>query len=483
MNEASGGSGGYGRGSGGSGSSTADATAAKKGIDAQLDKIKYAQTDLDKDLARGKISSQDYIAKTAQLLDGKNKILSSTYTVDGEGYIRPNQYSALSNDDLYSFYQKHAELQDSKIYKQFIGTNPNVPLDVQLARIAGAYKTKLNPVTKEYELVPGDVVGLRRMTELGSTLSAPNTDLNVDNEKYKNAFKSIGINDGVSSGSLKRTIKPVGSDTPVESQFYLDNPDNPKYAFTEGKFGERYALDPNTGQVALLQDSKAANDQLGVLQDRLTNQNISPQEREAIVNDIKNLNTDLVPQDILDANKKAGLKNEVREGLGPFGFSADFGVETVKPFIDKFSLTNNNATKLIEEVKKKKLLEQAMASARELGAEIGPLKSGVFGVLPALQQRVNQLSQLVQQKRQREIEEANRRAEQARQAASSASKAALARISPNARPNYTQGTVNNAPGPYRIPQATQKAADTVGTPEFTQKYAFPGIDLSKYLRF
>lgn len=448
----------------GSGGGTSKAeTAAKRGISDTVERINMAEKELKRELSTGKITSKDYISQVAQLYDAKEKTLRNAYTVK-DGYVLPNG-NGISNDAAEEFYKSHQSVLENESFQKLLGNNRNVPLETRLAQIGGAFKTKLDPLTGEVKFEPNNIVGLRRLTEFGSNLAAPDVADNVDGSKYSKAFKSLGLSGG-DKGSINKTYTDFAGNT-REGQFFVDNPDNPKYAYTQDEKNVRYALQPD-GTAVMLGDSYAASKQFEALQQRLEDPNISPQEREAIQKDIQNLNTDLVPQSVIDANKKGGEGNlSTAEGF------VNEGGKIVKKLYDQGSRDIGSVGNFFNKVAQNKLTKSVL----DRGGNFGGYAANLLSPLTSLFLKADQVKQLDAKKAAADAAEAQRRAElEAR------SRAALAAIAPAAKPNYAQNTLRNVSGPYRIPEATQKAADTVGTPQFTQKYAFPGIDLSKYLR-
>lgn len=446
-----------------SGGSGGGSTAAKKGINATIDKIDLSQKALQADLRSGKIDDKTYIAKIAQLYDAKDKTLGGAYTVDSNGFVLPNA-PGLDNSDAEDFYKKHDSLLNDGKFQQILGTDRNIPFELRMAQIGGAFKTKFDPKTGEVSLEAKNAVGQRRLTEFGSNLATPTVDDNP-NGKYAQGFKALGLTGG-ERGSITKTYTDFKGGT-REGQFYLDNPDKPNYAYTQDENGVRYALNKD-GQAVMLGDSAAASKQYEVLQARLQNPNISQQERDAIQNDIINLNTDMVPQDILKGNAEAGAQNA----------SYTDNLATAVPYlagkvVDEAKRDAGSLNNLFTGVAKNKLISSVLSNG---GKFIGGA-ANALGLPAFFNQQQQKIDVLKAEKARADAAEAQRRADlEAR------SRAALAAIAPAAVPNFRTNTVQNAPGPYRIPAATQKAAETVGTPQFTQKYAFPGIDLNKYLK-
>lgn len=460
-----------GRGGGGGGSSKEDA-AAKKGINSQLDQITSAQKALKGDLASGKINSQTYISKMGQLYNAQDTVLKGAYQVDAEGNIVQNQHPGLSYESVKGFYDKHQGLLQDNNYQKLMGTNPNVPFELRQAQIGNAFKTKIDPLSGEVNLEPNNIVGLRRMTEFGSTLAAPTVENNVDSTKYKEGFKALGFTGG-DKGTLTKTYTDYAGNT-REAPFFLDNPDNAKYAYTQDENGVRYAL-KNDGSAVMLGDSIAADKQLQGLQARLNNPNISPQEREAIQKDIQNLNTDYVPPDVLGQPQQ--VADEQYMGLGRVGRKLSEGVGALPGA--------TTASNLLSRANFNGKAEAVLALGRSLGmsnpfASIGSSIGTGFGAISDLTKRLSQLKQQSEAKAQAEA--AQRASEfaanqQAIQQANAAQQAYQAQVAAQNRQNVAL--------PYKATPAGQQAANTIGSNTFNDKYlgTFGGNSLyNKYLR-
>lgn len=454
-----------GLGGGGGGSSANDA-AAKKGINQQLGKIESAQKELKRELSTGKISSNDYISQIGQLYDAQNKVLSETYQVDKDGNIVQNAHSGLSFDSVKSYYDKHQGLLENDSFQKIMGNNPNVPFELRQAQIGNAFNTKLDPLTGEVKLEPNNIVGLRRMTEFGSTLAAPTVENNVDSGKYKEGFKSLGLSGG-DGGSINKTYNTYGGEA-RNAKFYLDNPDKPGYAYTQDEAGVRYALD-KSGNAVMLGDSREADKQIGELKKRLADPNISPQEREAIQKEIMNVNTDALPPDLLPGMQDA--KDANYGGLG--GVGRRFGVNTGK-LLDAYN--KQSALKKITELGGNLGLANPLASlAGFAGSTVGAL--GKIGDL------TQQLTGLKQKSDAKNAAEAAQRAAeyqanlQANQQAAAQQQAYQAQIAAQNRQNVAL--------PYKATPAGKAEANRVGSPTFNDKYlgTFGENSLyNKYLR-
>lgn len=463
---------GAGRGGGGS-----DATdkATKKGINSQLDKISSAQKELKTELAQGKINSNQYISQTAQLYDAKNKILQSTYTVDEAGNIVQNQHAGLSYESVKDFYDKHQGLQQDNQFQQLMGSNPNVPFELRQAQIGNAFKAKYDPLSGEVKLDPNNIVGLRRMAEFGSTLAAPTVENNVDSTKYKEGFKKLGFTGG-DNGTMTRTYTDALGNT-REAPFYLDNPDNPTYAYTQDEKGVRYALTKD-GKAIPLGDSAVADRQLKVLNERLANPNISPQEREAIQNDIQNLNTDFLPQGVTDeiAKQKQAESDKALYGLGRVGRKLG---EAANDIPGVTSVTN---------VLNKAKLGSLAGSIAKFGSDTFgmkglPIVAGGQGFINGIGDLTKRLGSLQEEKRQKDAAVAAQRAaefaanQQAIAAANAQQQAYQAQVAQQNRQSVAL--------PYKATPAGKAAANVIGSNTFNDKYlgTFGGSSLyNKFLR-
>lgn len=479
---------GAGRGGGGGGSDEAD-KAAKKGINTQLSKISSAQKELKTELAQGKITSNQYISQMGQLYDAQDKVLQSTYQVDGEGNIVQNQHAGLSFDSVKNYFDQHQKLQTEDQFQKLMGSNPNIPFELRQAQIGNAFKAKFDPLSGEVKLDPNNIVGLRRMTEFGSTLAAPTVENNVDSTKYREAFKKLGFSGG-DNGSMTKTYTDAFGNI-KEAPFYVNNPDNPDYVYTQDERGVRYALNKD-GKAVMLGDSAVADKQIGaikqdinVLNQRLQNPNISPQEREAIMKDIaqrnqdiQNVNTDLLPQDITDQIAKSKLEKSDSAvfGLGRVGrklgeaFNDIPGVRPASEVLNKAKLNGlmSSYAKLV--------------SAPLTGAAFA-LGTGAQGFIGGAADLTKRIGQLQEQKRQKDAAEAAQRAaefaanQQAIAAANAQQQAYQAQVAKQNRQSVAL--------PYKATPAGQAASNVIGSNVFNDKYlgTFGGNSLyNKYLR-
>ena len=464
-----------GAGRGGGGGSDATDKATKKGINSQLDKISSAQKELKTELAQGKINSNQYISQTAQLYDAKNKILQSTYTVDESGNIVQNQHSGLSYESVKDFYDKHQGLQQDNQFQQLMGSNPNVPFELRQAQIGNAFKAKYDPLSGEVKLDPNNIVGLRRMAEFGSTLAAPTVENNVDSTKYKEGFKKLGF-DGGSNGTMTKTYTDALGNT-REAPFYLDNPDNPTYAYTQDEKGVRYALTKD-GKAIPLGDSAVADRQLKVLNERLANPNISPQEREAIQNDIQNLNTDYLPQGVTDeiAKQKQAEGDSAYYGLGRVGRKLGEAANDI-PGV-------TSATNVLNKAKLGGLVSNiAKFTSGTFGMGGAPIVAGGQSFLNGVNDLTKKLGVLQEQKKQKDAADAARRA-----AEFAANQQAIAAANQQQQAYQAQVAAQNRQSvalPYKATPAGQAAANVIGSNTFNDKYlgTFGGNSLyNKFLR-
>lgn len=465
-----------GAGKGGGGSDAAD-KAAKKGINAQLDKIQTAKKDFKDDLAAGRITSKDYIAKNAQLFDAQNKILQSTYQVDGNGNIVQNQNSGLSYESVKDYYDKHNSLRQDNLFQQIMGTNPNVPLELRMEQIGNAFRSSIDPLSGEVKLEPNNIVGMRRLTEYGSNLAAPTVENNVDSKKYTEAFKSLGI-DGGSSGSVKKGYTDYAGNQ-REAPFYLSDPEKPDYAYTQDENGVRYALNKD-GKAVMLGDSAAASKSIAALQERLANPNISPQEREAIQNDIRNTNTDLVPDGVISGIKGVQQQQQDEQLAGLAGFGRKLvaaGDELVSKVPGGTDVQNVYSKSKIGNLTNEILRLGGSVTGLPLGLAAGA--QGLIGGIGGLTKKVGELKVQAEQKAQAVA--AQRAAEfQANQQAIQAANAQQAAYQAQVAAQNRQSVAL----PYKATPAGQAAANTIGSSAFNDKYlgSTTGSLYNKYLR-
>ena len=290
---------------GGSGGGSSTTTPTSKGIDNIISKNNMGIQELKNEFSSGQISQSQYMSQVGALINGNDQILKDTYTVNPDGSIIANKYSDITPDKLNSYASEHAKLIASDDYNKILGQD-NAPLDLKLARQQSFNTVQYDPATGQIKSTPNNIVGLRPANEFGSTVGFGITNNNPGKE-YAAAFKKLGINDSVDKGILnnKGFIDPYGNN--VKGDFYVNDPNNPQYAYTKTQNGSTLALMPN-GNVQILQDSKAASDQLAALNDRLANPNISQQEKDAIMKDMQNVDTNYIPQNIQNNSMGVGAK-------------------------------------------------------------------------------------------------------------------------------------------------------------------------------
>lgn len=473
-----------GAGRGGGGSSAA-ATAAKKGINDTLNKIDIAQRDFKADLRKGKLTSKEYIAKMGQTYDAKDKVLQGTYTIDAEGYVRPT--GGLDNGAAEEFYKTHDKLQNDEGFQRVLGTNRNVPFELRMAQIGDAFNTKYDALTGEVKWEPRNAVGQRRLTEFGSTLATPTIDDNPNGKQYTEGFKSLGLSGG-GNGSIEKTYKDYSGNT-RKANFYLDNPDKPGYAYTQDENGVRYAINPDApGGVTMLGDSVAASKQYEQLQSRLANPNISPQEAEAIQNDIRNLNTDYVPQELLDKNKQIAQKQSDDQLLGLPAYGRKFAnaagdvVDAVQSGTGAYA---GAAGKVLDYAGKNKVISQINSLASGLGianpfGSVGGAIGGSIGIGGQLKGLYDKFTGLKKQAEAKAAADAAQRA-----AEFQANQNAIAKARADQAAYQAQVAAQNRQNvalPYKATPQGQADSKVIGTPSFNEKYLGSyGSLLNKYL--
>lgn len=369
---------GAGRGGGGGGSG--DTTDQGKGIKKDLDELKLARTRLEENFRNGKVGEQEYIDKMSKIMDGSDNILKNAFTIDANGDVLPNN-NGISIKEAADLYKDRVELRKNNQFQQLMGTDERVPFDIRRAQINNAFKPTFNPVTGETEFKLNNVTGIRRLAELGATQGAFNTDTNIDKAKYEAGFKKLGLPGG-GDGSIDRGYKDAAGNEVGSSKFFLDNPDNPSYAYTQDKNNVRYALDKD-GNSVILGDSKAGSDQITALKARLENPNISPQERAAIMSDIQKVNTDMVPAGVIeDIQNKSQDQIDAQNNI--------FGIEDTGKGLRKIGKEfSNDAGFVLDKARKGLAIDRVRGLATGLGlaspfSGLAGLASGGLGAVGAI---------------------------------------------------------------------------------------------------
>ena len=441
---------------GGSGGGSSTSTPYTKGLDNQLNKVNMGLKQAQDYFNSGQISQSEYMTKVANALDQKDQLLNSLYTENpADGSIKVNNNLDIPEAKLNEYAKQHLDLLNSGEYKSFLGEN-NAPIEQRIARQQSFNTIQYDPVTQEYKSTPNNIVGIRPANEFMSTMQMGINDNNPNNQKYADAFKKLGINDNVSKGILKDKGFIDLNGNNVKGDFYLNDPNNPKYAYTVTQNGTRLALLPN-GHVQGLQDSKAASDQLAALQDRLANPNISQQEKDAITNDIKNVDTNYIPENIqlnsmgVGARLGAEWNGYIKPRLG-----AEWNRD-IKPIGNFMQSVQNNALG-------QRLHSLAMQSGGN-GAISGALNNlSKFSGLDNLSKIATGLQQKVDAKNQADAaQQASEFAanQQAIQQATDAQKAYQAQV---AAQNW-----QNVAKPFSDTPAGQAAANIIGSPTFNSK--------------
>ena len=472
MNEAAAGAG------RGGGKGTGDTTDAGRGINKALDEFKLARTSLEAKYRRGEIGDQEYIDKMSKIFDGSNNVLKNAFTIAENGDVLPNG-NGISLKEAENFYKSRESLRNDNQFQQLMGTDERVPFDIRRAQINGAFKPKFDPLTGETKFEPNNITGIRRLTEFGATQGAFNTTDNVDSKKYSEAFKALGLSGG-ESGHVNKTYQDYAGNS-IEGQFYVNDPNNPQYAYTQDKNNVRYALNKD-GQAIMLGDSIAADKQLQSLQARLNNPNISQQEREAIQNDIRNVNTDYLPPDLTqgiqaDQQKKA---DEEYFGLSGVGRKLSSAAGELAGYIPGAT----SATNVLNKAKLGGLVSNygKLLAAPMTGAALA-LGTGAQGFIGGIADLTKRIGVLQEQKKQKDAAEAAQRAAeyQANQQAIAAANASRAAYDAKVAAQNRQSVAL----PYKATPAGQAAANVIGSSTFNDKYlgTFGGNSLyNKYLR-
>jgi len=473
----------FGGGFGGRGSATT--SDAGRGTKKQIGEIDSAMKQLKLDFSRGAVSGDEYVTKMTSLADAKNKTLQSAYVRDEEGYARP--VNGMTQEEANAFAERQTKLQSAKQFQQLMGNRPDMPLDIAMARSQSFLQPNYDPATNGIKLGEKNIVGMRNMLEFGTNTTAGISDLNPDNYQYQQDFKNAGYNNLNISKGKASNIGWVDPLTKAEktSDFYLNKQGDKRYAYTMDSSGAKYLLRPD-GSVVLLQDSAEAGRQYKALQDKMARGEINEgQFNEAV----RNIDTAYVPDAL--AKTDAQINDEGNFGLNRVARKLGSAAEDlfVKPFENAVSnpiksFYENNVSKLFTKNKQNKMVDQIGTLARQVHQQDWRGALGTFGADPfgsianygKLQKKVEELKVMKQDQDFREAQfraqEAQRAAEQAR-----AMQAAQARVAPaSIKYNYAQGT---GVAPYKIPDAVQKAANTVGTKEFIKKYG--GDIYTKYL--
>jgi len=460
---------GAGRGGGGGGGDTTD---QGKGIKKAMEEFKLAQTSLEGKFRRGEIDNQEYVDKMSKIYDGQNTVLKDAFTIDGDGNVLPNA-NGISLKEAEGFYKDRESLRKNNQFQQLMGTDERVPFDIRRAQINNVFTPEFNPLTGETEFKAKNITGIRRLAELGATQGAFNTEPNIDKKKYEEGFKKLGLTGG-GDGSIERAYKDAAGNEVGKSQFFLDNPDNPSYAYTQDKNNVRYALDKD-GNSVILGDSKAGSDQITALKARLENPNISPEERAAIMNDIQNVNTDLLPSDLIPGiqDKTQAEQDKAFGGLGGAG----------RKISKEFS---NDAGFVLDKAKKGLAIDRVRGLATGLGlaspfSGLAGLASGGLGAVGAIGDLTKKLTGMKAQAEAKAAADAAARAAefQRNQEAIAASRANQAAYEAQTKAQNRQQVAI----PYNVTAQGKQEAKTIGTPSFNTNYlgAYGNL-LNKYTR-
>lgn len=467
--------GGYGRGG-----RTGNTTDAGRGVKAQVDEIDSALKQLEYDFNNGVVDDGEYINKATKLMDAKNKTLSSAYTTDADGYARPS--SGFSQEEANDFAKKRLALTDNQQFRSLIGSNPDTPLDIATARAQSLFQPEFDPFTGALTLGKKNLVGARNMLEFGTNTVAGISDLNPDNAKYSKLFKEAGYNNLNISGGAAKGIGWVDPLTGREkkSDFYINQQGDNRYAYTMDASGAKYMLRPD-GRTVLLQDSAEAGRQYKALQDKMARGEINQNQFNEAV---RNIDTAHIPDSLKNELQQNAQATSDGENWGLNGIARKLGSAAEDLFVDPAkSFYENNVAKLFTKNKENKMSNTVEKLAGQLGIRdwrgaLGTISSDPFGSIMGFNKLQSRIGELTKQKQERDFQEAQIRAQEAQRLADAARAAQAAQTKSTPKYNFAQGTAGVAP--FRIPDAVQKAANTVGTREFINKY---GGDLyTKYLQ-